>query len=176
MCYNVEMGKKICFIGHRNVNDLSIRKKLKDIIEIKINNGYKYFLMGTHGEFDKLALSVCRELREIYKDIIIEVIITSLNAVKKRLIYNDCFGKEYYTPYDDVITTMFDIEEEYFKNRIIISNRKMIESCEMVVCYVDNKQTISGAKLAFNYAKKKNLDIINLYSNDITPALLQKQK
>jgi hypothetical protein len=66
--------------------------------------------MGTHGEFDELALSVCRELRNTDKDIKIEVVITSLKRIEKQLLYDDEFGKKYERPYRDVSTTMYEIE------------------------------------------------------------------
>ena len=46
----------------------------------------KCFTMGTHGDFDKEALSVCRDLRRKYKDIKIEVVITSFAQIKLSLI------------------------------------------------------------------------------------------
>ena len=57
------MNKKVCFIGHRNVfNYNDIREKLYKIVEEEIKKGCKFFTMGTHGEFDEMGLSVCREL------------------------------------------------------------------------------------------------------------------
>lgn len=155
---------KVCFIGHRRIGFCPIRERLKCAIEKKFKEGCRFFTMGTHGEFDELALSVCRELRNTYKDIKIEVVITSLNSIKKQLVFDDCFGKEYEEPYKDVNTVMYDIEDSYFKKKITESNRQMIDDCNTLICYVDKKKWRSGAKLALNYAKHKSLNIINLYS------------
>lgn len=57
---------KVAFIGHRNVLDISLREKLYKVVEKQILDGNYCFIMGTHGEFDKLALSVCIE-QEHYK-------------------------------------------------------------------------------------------------------------
>ena len=157
------MSKKICFIGHRDTGYYSIRELLKETIENEIINGCKFFTMGTHGEFDKLALSVCRELRQKYKDIKIEVVITSLKAIEKQLLYNDNYGKEYYIPYSDVSTVMYNIEETYFKKQIVVSNHNMINSCDTLICYVNKNVGSSGAKSAMNYAIKRGLKIINIY-------------
>ena len=121
--------------------------------------------MGTHDDFDKLALSMCRELRKIYTDIIIEVVITSLNQIKPK-IELDNFGISYYYPYDDVLTVMYNIEEEYFKRKIITSNKQMIDACNILICYVDTQKNQSGAKTALNYAKRKGLKIINLFEDN----------
>lgn len=64
---------------------------------------------------------------------------------------------------------MYEIEEEHFKRQIIISNRKMINDCDVLICYVNKKRNPSGAKLAMNYAKRKGLKIINLYKETDEP-------
>lgn len=158
------MNRKTAFIGHRTIIDKNIRDLLFKEIKTQITKGCKVFTMGTHGEFDKLALSICRELRQTYNDIIIEVVITSLHSINKQLIYNDNFGKEYYEPYSDVQTVMYEIENKYFKRQIVVSNKKMIDTCDTLICYVDSERTQSGAKITMNYAKRKGVKIINLYS------------
>ena len=156
---------KVCFIGHRNVFKYNeIRESLYNIVEQEIKKGCKFFTMGTHGEFDKLALSVCRKLRNIYKDIEIEVVITSFKTIEPIIDHDPIFGDEKYIPYADVKTTMYDIEEEHYKRRIIVSNQKMIDNCDTLICYVNKKHNPSGAKLAMDYAKRKGLEIINLYN------------
>lgn len=154
---------KVCFIGHRFVSYLEINKKLKEAILNEITLGCRYFTMGTHGNFDELALTSCREFKEKYKDIEIEVVITSFNKIKKQLISNDTFGKEYYTPYSDLKTIMYNIEETHFKRKIIESNKKMIDSCNTLICYVNPNKKNSGAKLILNYAKRKGLKIVNIF-------------
>ena len=151
--------KKIAFIGHRNVWK-DIRNKLYDRVKEYIEEGYKVFTMGTHGEFDRMALSVCRELKKIYKDIKIEVVITSLTQINSNLDLN---GSEKYNPYSDVSTIMYNTEEEHFKRKIVVSNQQMIDTCDTLICYVDTKRTYGGAILAYKYALKKGLSIVNLF-------------
>lgn len=160
---------KTCFIGHRNIYDPSVRDNLKKVVMNQIAKGCKKFSMGTHGEFDRMALGVCKELKRTYIDIEIEVVITSLNSIKKQLVFDDCFGKEYEEPYKDVNTVMYDIEDTYFKRQITESNHQMIDDCDTLICYVDKKKWRSGAKLALNYAKRKGLEIINLFDEKDNP-------
>ena len=170
--------RKVCFIGHRQIFDRSVREKLKTTIENEIKNGCEFFTMGTHGEFDELALSVCRELRKTYKDIKIEVVITSLKKIEKQLLYDDEFGKEYEIPYSDVSTIMYEIEETHFKKQITESNHQMIDDCDTLICYVNKKHNPSGAKLAMNYAKRKGLEIINIFDekDDPTYGMTKEEK
>ena len=90
------MDKKVAFIGHRNIGFGPIRNKLKLAIENEIKDGCKNFIMGTHGSFDELALSVCRELRQSYSDIIIEVVITSLKQIEKKTLLFRWFGSRFW--------------------------------------------------------------------------------
>lgn len=163
------MDKKVAFIGHRNIGFGPIRNKLKLAIENEIKDGCKNFIMGTHGSFDELALSVCRELRQSYSDVIIEVVITSLKQIEKKLYYSDDLGQDFEKPYSDVCTLIYEIDEAYFKNKITISNRKMIDSCSALICYVNKKHNPSGAKRAMNYAVTKGIRIINLYDEKYEP-------
>lgn len=156
------MQQKIGFIGHRDIFDRDLRSKLFLEVKKQVDAGCSFFTMGTHGEFDKLALSVCKELRRTYTDIKIEVVITSFKEIAPIIEKDLIFGDEIYTPYDDVATIMYDIEEEHYKRRIIASNRQMIDTCDTLICYVNKKHNPSGAKLAMNYAKRKGLKIINL--------------
>lgn len=159
------MDKNICFIGHRYVVPRQIRKKLTDIVLYEIQSGCNHFMMGTRGDFDELALSVCRQLRKSFNEILIEVVITSLSQIKT-IIEKDEYGEDIYKPYEDVKTIMYDIENVYFKEQITVSNRKMIDDCDTVICYVDESRTRSGAKKALSYAKRKGKKIINLYEDE----------
>lgn len=153
---------RTAFIGHRQVFGKEVSECIKDEIEKQIKLDCKQFTMGTHGEFDRLALSACRSLRKEYPDIEIEVVITSLNALKKDSAFDAA-------PYDDVKTVMYDIEDAHYKQRITLSNRRMIDGCDTLICYVDESAYRSGAKSAMRYAEKNGLKIINLYREEDQP-------
>ena len=161
------MERRVAFIGHRNLwgRSSEVEAKLYKEVEKQIQNGCKFFTMGTHGEFDKIALNVCRVLRRTYPDIIIEVAITSLHTITPITDHDPIWGDETYKPYSDVKTTMYDIEEQHFKRRITISNQQMLNLCDTLICYVDTTRTYGGAILAYKYAKKKGLQIVNLYKS-----------
>lgn len=156
---------RVAFIGHRQIFDKSLENRLFCAVECEIKRGCKTFVMGTHGDFDKLALGVCRKLRKIYGDIKIEVVITSLAQVKPTILSHDAeFGDEFFKPYEDVETVMFDIENTHFKKKITESNRQMLDSCDTLICYVDTAyKYASGAKTAYTHAKKKGLTVVNLF-------------
>lgn len=45
----------------------------------------------------------------------------------------------------------------------------MIDACDKLFCYVDEKTYRSGAKTAMRYAKRKGLEIINLWREQDSP-------
>ena len=155
--------RKTTFIGHRSFCRIGIKEKLTNIVENEINNGCKNFIIGSHGEFDEMALDVCRSLRCKYEDIVIEVVLTSLHKIKKPIGFNDEYEIEYIPPYFDVLTTMYEIDDVYFKNKIFVSNKKMVDECDTLICYVDKNRRPSGAVKILNYAKKTNKKIINVF-------------
>ena len=170
------MNKKVCFIGHRHILHTQIKDRLTIAIQNEINDGCFSFTMGSHGEFDCLALSECRRFRKKYENIDIEVVITSYHKIANKLV--DVITDEYCeseiiydknTCYIDVNTTMFEIEDLHFKRQITESNKQMIDGCDTLICYVDPKRYRSGAKTAMNYAKRKGLKIINLYDEKDEP-------
>ena len=153
---------KTAFIGHRKIFARDIAERLVVAIQTELESGCKSFMMGTHGEYDSLALLVCRRLRQIHKELEIEVVITSLNAIKKD-------GKLGIAPYSDVKTVMYDIEDIHFKRQITLSNRKMIDDCDTLICYVNTSEYRSGAKSALRYAEKQGLKIVNLFREEDNP-------
>lgn len=165
---NIKIGK-CCFAGHRRCLARDIEARLTCAIQAEIDNGCRSFIMGTHGKFDDLALTICKSFRKKYEDIDIEVVITSLNQVKTFCEYDDKFGKEFYTPYQDVSTLMYEIEETHFKRRITLSNEMMINDCDRIICYVNTQEYRSGAKNTLRYAEKRGLKITNLFRDEDRP-------
>lgn len=135
---------KVGFIGHRRVFGKNVEQRLAEAIKSEAENGCKSFIMGVHGEFDRLALKTCKQIRSIYNDIRIETVITSLGIVT---------GYDGSTLFDDVDIVKYEIDDLHFKQRITRSNRLMIDECDAVICYVDMSKSRSGAKSTLNYAK-----------------------
>lgn len=153
---------KTAFIGHRKIFAPNLYDKLVDIAKIQIQKGCQCFTMGTHGEFDRLALAACRSLRRQYKNIEIEAVLTSLHIIETNNEWDEL-------PYSDVKTVIYEIEKEHYKRQITLSNRMMIDTCDTLICYVDSNSYRSGAKTAMRYAEKQGLNIINLYRKQDLP-------
>ena len=157
--------KSIAFFGHRQIfNESLIREKFFETLKYIIPQGFSRLLIGCHGDFDKLALSTClRYKKNIDPNIQINVVLTSFSFLKK-----DDFGYSRVDFYKDkhCETIFYDIEEVHFKNRISFSNKKMVDNCDLIICYVDMNSYRSGAKTAINYAIKQNKTVINLFNKE----------
>lgn len=164
------MEKKTAFIGHRNTPLSTVKERLRDAVEKEIAEGCSSFIVGTHGAFDKAALSVCHEARQTHPELKVEVVLTSYHQVNAK--------KESDIPYRGDITLLYDTEDTHYKKRIIIANQRMIDECDALICYVDEKRKRSGAKRAMLYAKRKGVRIINLFqeTDDPTFGMTNTQK
>ena len=158
------MSKKICLFGHRKilVKIQQLKDNLKLEIEKWVNNGFKTVLIGTHGQFDALVLSVCNELKKIYLDLKIYVVFTSMASLKK-----DKNGFSNIDCFKFVNTCLYPVEEEHFKRKITASNKMMVDESDIVICYVNPQIKRSGARTAMNYAIKRNRVVINLYDENL---------
>ena len=153
--------KTSSFFGHRNiVNITEIKKTLKNTLNNIINNDL-HFLIGTHGDFDSIALSTALELyNETPMKIKISLVFSNLSILNK-----DKYGYKItdYLKNKPIEPIIYNIEEVHYKNRITISNRNMIDNSDLIICFVDMNKRNSGAKNAIIYAEKNNKKIINLY-------------
>ena len=158
--------KTIAFFGHRKIlNATTIHKRLKNTLNEFISQGFSNLLIGCHGDFDALALETCIDHKKnVDKSIKINVVLTSLGVLNKdKYGYDktDIFKNKFFD------TIFYDIEETHFKNRITVSNKKMIDDSDLIICYIDMKAAKSGAKKAVDYAIKQNKKVVNLFQQDI---------
>lgn len=147
----------IAIFGHRRVCSPSlVSERLYWRLEEKIIQGYNKILIGCHGDFDKIALDVCCELKKCY-NIEINVVLTSLTMLSRKR------GFATADIYDKYKTIMYDIENVHYKNKIIVSNRHMVDDSDLVICYVNYDSGWTGARQAVDYAKKKGKEIVNIF-------------
>lgn len=143
---------KTAFIGHRNVFSKGISHLLEGVIKEQIEKGCNSFIVGTYGAFDKLALDACRRLHKTYPDIQIEVAVPSSDTIEKDFVY------------DDVKTVTLDIKNYKNNLRQTMINRRIIDSCDTLICYMDpNSNESSATKIAVIYALKHGVHVINVH-------------
>ena len=161
-----------CFFGHRKIEVTDeLVNRLEEIVEdLIINKNVNVFLFGSKSQFDKLCLRVVTELKKKYPHI-------RRIYVRAEFHYID----EGYTAY-----LLKSYDHTYYPKRLIHAgkaayverNYEMIDNSGYCVIYYDENympprrknsrrdlfdyQAKSGTKLAYDYAVKKGLTILNL--------------
>ena len=164
---------QVCFIGHRTIKKTEgLKCLLKETIITLINKGVTTFLFGSMSEFDDLSWEVVTELKEKFPSI-------KRVYVRSTYPYLDKAYEEYILKF---------YEETYFPPKLekagkysyIERNYEMINDSAYCVFYYNenyippikrqNKHKLllpsrrnSGTKIAYEYAKKKKKEIINLF-------------
>ncbi|MBE7078413.1 MAG: DUF1273 domain-containing protein [Clostridiales bacterium] len=164
--------KTCCFIGHRNVEGTpELRERLKDVVRRLITEkGVSRFLFGSKSLFDDLCHEVVTKLREEYPQI---------RRVYVRTYYTE-LGEQYtkylLKSYED--TYLPEGVEKAGRAAYVERNQEMIKASEYCVFYYDENykpkerkysrrnltyyQPKSGTEVAYEYAKRKGKEIINL--------------
>lgn len=168
---NVNSDKICCFWGHRKIGDSpDLRSKIFGIVEsLIVNENIDTFLFGSKSEFNSLCYELVTKIKEKYPNI---------KRVYVRAEYADITDS-----YEKYLLEGY--EETYFPNNVrnagrvsyVIRNQEMIKnSCVCVIYYDKNYvpksrenshrnftdyQRKSGTKIAYEYATKEKVRIIN---------------
>ena len=137
------------FFGHRVVSE-EIKDKLKSIVLNLIEcYGVDLFYLGNNGEFDRLALSVLKELKQDFPKINYVIVLAYLNDKKSTELYK--IGEK----------TLYPEGIECVPLRFAISKRNewMIKNSDMVVTYV---KWSGGAEKFKCLAEKMGKDIFEI--------------
>ena len=148
-----------CFFGHREL-DVSgeLVNNLRSVIERLIDDGVCRFLFGSKSEFNSLCLQIVSELKEKHPHI-------TRVYVRAEFPYID----EDYRSY-----LLKQYEDTYYPDRLLNAGRavyvernyEMIDSSGYCVVYYDDSyapaKRKSGTRLAYEYATKKGLEIVNM--------------
>ncbi len=155
----------IAIFGNRFVLNQQIAKeKLYNYLKLKLEYSAVRVLVGTHGDFDRMALGVCKQLKNEGFDIHISLVFTSQKALIKQMQMDEGVGY-----YKDIETMLYDVDNAHYKMKIVKSNQKMVDdSDEVVVYYRGINPNYSGVNRAIKYSCKQNKPLINLFDeNDI---------
>lgn len=161
-----------CFLGHRKITETDALKKiLYDAIEdLIVNRKVNTFLFGSKSEFDDLCYKVVDKLKESYSHI-------KRVYVRAEFPYIDDNYRKY---------LLESYEDTYYPSQIVNAGRsvyiernyEMINNSNFCVVYYDENykpprrkysrkpltdyQPQSGTRLAYDYAAKSNVEIINV--------------
>ena len=178
--------KICCFIGHRKIEEKKeLAQRLEKVVEdLILNENVSTFLFGSRSEFNTLSHFVVSKLKEKYP-FIRRVIYTcrseSFVSESDKAKLEKILAK---VSKQNIRLLEFEEQFEHInkykagKASYIERNRAMIDNSNFCVFYYDEKYVApvkekgvinfrpnSGTVIAFNYAKQKNKQIINLKNN-----------
>ena len=140
----------ICALfGHHDCPS-SIKIMLLKKIEEQIMLGVDTFYVGNNGNFDTIALSLLRQLKQVYSHINYAVVLAYLPTNLK----NYALAETLFPEGIETVPKRFAID---YRNRWIVSNS------DIVICYINSH--LSSADKYVQYAKNKGKEVINIAIN-----------
>ena len=137
----------VTFCGHAEIYyDITVEKKLYDIIENMINEGADKFLLGGYGKFDILAAKTVNALKEKYPHIKSVLVIPYINRKYNLEMYDH---------------TLFPpLENVPLRFAISKRNEWMVQNSDVLIACV--KYSWGGAAKTLAYAKRKKKNIVEI--------------
>ena len=137
----------VTFCGHgKIVYDNFVQQRLYKEIEAMAKNGESSFLLGGYGNFDLIAASAIKAIKEKYSNVKSILVLAYLDQK-----YNEDL-------YDETIYP--DIENVPRRYAIVKRNQWMIDKSDVVISYLEHSW--GGAAKTFDYAMKKKKTVINV--------------
>ena len=151
--------KSVCFTGHRKIPPeqyKSITGRLDKVLIQLIEQGYRYFGAGGALGFDTIAATAVLHQKERYPQIKLILVLpckTQTRGWDKADIklYEDIKAK-----CDKSVYT----SDEYTKSCMFKRNRRLVDNSSVCVCYLTENK--GGTAYTVNYARQKDLKIINI--------------
>lgn len=140
---------RVTFIGHRDAPDNIYPLVKATVINLIENHNANTFYIGTHGNFDKIAHSVMKEVSANYNGLTIYTVLAYMPQKTKQSLLS-------------VFETILpeDVATSIPKFAISKRNIWMINNSDTVIAYV--KRGYGGAVKARNLAIAKNKNVITL--------------
>ena len=140
------------FIGHNEcygVSKTDLQNEIKKLIEMGVTD----FISGGQGGFDRLSARCVYELKTKYPSIQNHLVIPYLSFnVGDKSIYDSIIYPE-------------GFENHHFKAAIPKRNQYLVQNAAYAICYVTHSW--GGAAKTYEYAKKKDLQLINLAEKEL---------
>lgn len=150
----------VAFFGHRYIdNPYKVEEQLEEYILNLINEKeYVNFLVGRNGDFDRCVSSVVVRIRKKYRNDNSSLILM-LPYPTAEYINNETYFENYYSE----IMISYAASRVRPKAAIQIRNREMVDSSDLIICYIEKNN--GGAYETIKYASEHKKAVINLADN-----------
>ena len=152
-------NKTACFTGHRKIppEELPmVKENLRKILIDCIEKGYCYFGAGGALGFDTLAAITVLELKEVYPDIRLILVLPCRNQTRG---WKEIDIQKYEwikSKADKVVYT----SEHYYNGCMQKRNRHLVDHSSLCICYYTRQR--GGTAFTVDYASNIGLIITNL--------------
>lgn len=133
---------KACFMfGHADCPDDSLPKIMEAIEKFYKEFDMRVFYVGNRGNFDSLAATAAKKVKEKYPDLSLELVL-AYHPGERLVSLRPGFDGSYYPPLEGVPR----------RAAIVQANRYMVETADAILCYV---QHFGNTRDLLEYARKK---------------------
>lgn len=160
-----------CFTGHRP-NSLPwgnkesskggklFKKNLQKVVITAIDKGYLFFISGMAMGIDIIAAELVLKLKKKHPNIKLECALPCLNQT--RLWKDEKYLKRYKKIIDKADSVTYVSNTNYFNGCMQKRNKYMVDESSLLLAFFNGQG--GGTKSTIDYAKSKNLEIINIFN------------
>ncbi|QTE68601.1 DUF1273 family protein [Clostridiales bacterium] len=162
----------VCFTGHRQIDRESvpeIRQRLKSAIHRCYEQGARWFICGGALGFDTLAAEEVLAFRTDHPDIGLFLAIPCADQSSHWSVSDRRRYERIRNSADDELV----LAPSYFKGCMHVRNRFMVRHSSICICYL--REFEGGTGYTVRYALSASRDVINLYPDLSSPALMKEQ-
>lgn len=142
--------KKRCFfIGHRDTPSTALMELENAISHCIAQYGISEFVVGQYGNFDRMAATAIKKLKQVDNRISL-LLLLPYHPSERPVELPAGFDNSIYPEGLELVSK---------KLAIIHANRKIIDSCDLIIAYANGP---GNARSFVDYAKKRRVPVINL--------------
>lgn len=149
-----------CFTGHRELyhNPTEIYQATKAIVQSLIDKGYCFFYVGGARGYDALAAQVVLELKTVYPQIALTLILPFQNQYE----HEAAWSEEEIAEYHDLqakASNVIILSEHYSRGIYFQRNRRLVDASSVCIAYL--VKPTGGTAYTVKYASKQGLQVVN---------------
>ncbi len=156
--------KSACFTGHRKIKEDTavLEKRLYNVLENYIKNqGLTDFYAGGAVGWDTISAITVLKLKKVYPCIRLHLILPCSNEEQTKK-----WTAEQQSVFYNILSLADSAEymsQHYCNGCMKTRNARLVEYADCCFCYFNPDNNYSGTAQTINMAKKKHIDIINLF-------------
>ena len=148
-----------CFTGHRDIAPYTpdtVFEQTKSIVTLLVSKGFKYFGTGGALGFDTIAAQAVLSVKETHPEVKLILVLPCENQTKY-------WKQQDIDVYNDIKLRADKVKvlaPHYYNGCMQKRNRHLVDCSSACICFLTKHE--GGTAYTVDYAKQKDLDIINV--------------